>query len=240
MYNGNKLGYVRAHYDTAVFCTGSGKNITANIRNRVVEGINKEVVLPKVIILVFENDMLNSFKHFLPGLSLLSGRCLEWLANQLHRIVVAHKEKLPSKSRKFKYPTILWTMLPPHYDWSKSVRESREKFNTCIKNTVSLFREMEVLELEEWDDCDRSLVTKGKLNAKGLNTFWIQLDRAVMSWDKRQMSKIQPVKQQNTATSCSGKKKMNPNHFRQQEMDSSKYKWTANNVRFTLPKPKNF
>ena len=163
------------------------QELSGQYRNTIVDAINKDISWPKGIILIFENDVLNALNHFKPGVSLLSGRCLEWLANQLHRMVVSQKEKLPSKARKFKYPTILWTLLPLHSSWSRAISEARGKFNNCIKNTVSLFREMDTLEIEDWDTSDMKLLNKNKMTATGLNNFWIGLDRAFQSWDKNQM-----------------------------------------------------
>ena len=159
-----KTGYIRAHYDVSGYCSGNtaeGGNILNRLRNILVEAINKEITFPKAIMYVFEEDILDEMNHFKPGVSLLSGRCLEWLGNQIHRIVITHKERLPSKARKFKYPTIFWVSLPNHYDWPKSRDESRKKFNSCIRSTVSLFREMQELTFEcsDWDDCDRSLLS---------------------------------------------------------------------------------
>ena len=109
-----KLGYVKAHYDVSGICNksisqGNG-NIINRVRNAVVKLINDQWLLPKVILLILEGDILEEINHFKPGISGAIGRLLEWLANQLHRVITSHKERLPSKSRKYKYPTILWIL----------------------------------------------------------------------------------------------------------------------------------
>ena len=235
----NKTGYIRTHYDAMGYCsTGQSKipgNNIASIRNTLVEAINKETVLPKAIILVIENDLLDSFIHYNPGVSLLSGICIEWLANQMHRIIVTHKEQSPSKSCKFKYPTILWLELPSHFDWSNSKREARGKFNNCIKSTVSLFREMEMLRLSTvWDDCDRGLITKGKMNARGLTIFWLAVDLAFQAWDKEQFAKT--ASSAPSISGCGGKKKKT-NNYREHVTNLGKFNWKAQNTKFMLPKP---
>ena len=222
----------------------------SGFRNAFVEAVNKEIVLPKAVILVFENDMIKSFDHLCLGISLLSGKCIEWLANQLHRLTVAHKEKLPSKARKFKYPTFLWMQLPDHYNWGRKTAEARQKFNTCIRNTVSLFKEMETLTVSNWDDCDRRLLTKGKMNSAGLTNYWLGLDKAFQLWDKDQMSaasktasntKGNSVEMQKSSlsqgASC-GTKKKTLNHYREDMANSGKFYWKPQNSKFKLPSVK--
>ena len=172
-----KVGYLQAHYDITRFCQGNidmlYSNMFTRLRNAVAEGMNGQHLLPRAIILVMDSDLIEAIGHNKPGFSFMVGRLIEWLANQLHRMITAYKEKLPSKSRKFEYPTVLWCNLPTHYDYL-ILNEFRDKCNLAIKGTVSLFREMEYLEIK-WDDVDRSYFTRGYLNAKGLASL---LDRS--------------------------------------------------------------
>ena len=227
-----------AHYDATGFCqsatTALNGNILSRIRNALVEAINAQVVLQRAVILVLDNDLLNYFNHYKPGVSLLLGKAVEWIANQFHRIITAHKEKLPSKSRKFKYPTILWSKLPIHKEWTE-INESRTKLNTCIKNTVSLFREMEILEFPEWNSNDSSIVTRSKLNAKGFIQYWQCINRGFEEWDKAQMK----LKQAATVPFSSDGKKFG-NKYRERTAESRKFDWKPIDTRFKLPKPLKF
>ena len=251
--DGSKVGYIRTHFDAVGYvCTGEDKiqgNLVGSMRNTLVRAINKEIVLPKAIILIFENDLLESLNHYQPGISLLSGRCIEWLANQIHRILVSHKEMLPSKARKFRYPTVLWTELPPHYDWSRSTGEARGKMNNCMRSTVSLFREMKILSIKDWDDCDRGLMTKCKMNSTGLISYWIGLDRAFQQWDKEQMNtkgllngKVQGKNSTGNSTNIAqmkktGGEKMVVHKYREQTADENRFAWNPKKTKFKLPKP---
>ena len=227
-----QLGYIRAHYDVTGFCLGTDKlntSILSRLRNAFVKAVNTQVTFPKAIVIILEQDFLNEIDHFKPGISLILGKVMEHLANKFHRLVTSHKERLPSKARKFKYPTILWALLPEHYDWKES-NESRAKLNKCIINTTSLFREMSTLTLE-WDDCDRSYFTRDNLNAKGLSTYWDSINRAFEIWDKSQMKAAR-------VNSCVGKKKK-INTFREDVTDAKKFHWKPESTRFKLPDYRN-
>ena len=232
-----KVGYIRAHYDATAFYKGDGlnPNYIARIRNAIAYGMNDQVVLPKAIILIFENNLINEINHKKPGISTLMGRLIEWLANQIHRMIVSHKERLPSKARKFKYPTVLWVLLPDHYDQGEQMQEYRNKFNTCVTDTVSLFREMETLKLDI-DDCDRSLMTKNKWNARGLTVYYYALNSAFEVWDKDQM-KLMHIKDGASMTSSSWGEQKNKVRFKESSFLRKKYSWNPANTRFKLPKP---
>ena len=230
-----KKSYLKAHYDVTGYCPGTeflNGNILSRLRNALTAAINKQQLFPKAILIVLESDLLDSLKHKKPGISDLMGRTIEWLFNQFHRMVITYKEKLPSKSRKFKYPTILWSSLPLHKDWERSgINEYRMKFNTCLKNTVSLFREMEFLPIK-WDDLDEDLLVDRRMSSKGLTTYWSALNDAFESWDKEQMksSKIQLGINKNPVK--------NQNRYREAVAENGKFKWKIEKTRFKLPKPK--
>ena len=106
-----KLPYIPAHYAAKAFHHDYNNNQMGNILNRirnlVVEAINAEVLLPKAIVIVLNDDMLDALDHYQTGISISIGRMVEWEVNEIHSIVAKHKENLPSRSSRFKYPMIL-------------------------------------------------------------------------------------------------------------------------------------
>ena len=228
-----QIGYIRAHYEVTAFCLGNeqlNRNVLSRYRNAVVNAINEQITLPKAIIFVMEQEFLETLKHFEPGISYLLGKSIEYIANQTHRILTAHKEKLPTRSRKFKYHTVLWAVMPEHYDW-KHFNEFREKYTLLIKSTTSLFREMDVLNIT-WDDCDRGYFTRMKLNARGLSAYWIGVNEAFERWDKEQ---IRNAKGSSCGSNKFNMKKKKPNHFREDTGTSARFAWKPAQTRFKLP-----
>ena len=166
-----KTGYIRSHYDVTGFCNSRIKHMQGNVLNRLrtnlIIAINKQLILPKAIIVVMEKDVLIELDHFKSGISEGSGRIAEWLVNQFHRVVTGYKEKLPSKSRKFKFPTILWLLTSTTNvnstcsntdDNDSYLQECYKKWNDNIRKATALFREMEVLPLKNWDEDDQHYI----------------------------------------------------------------------------------
>ena len=237
-----KLGYIKAHYDTTGYCQGQTKAINNNILSRVcnvlVMAINKEVdlLLPKVILVVLENDILNAANHYNPGISLLCGKLMEWLANQFHRIITAHKERLPSKSQKFKYPAVLWVSAPNHINLP-NINQFRDKFNTSLVSICVLYQEMAVLDLK-WDTKNKSLVnSSGKYTATGMATFWMAVNKAFQDWDQEQMRLCHlPLQNKKPEDKDQNKKIVK---YRGHASNSNHFVWRPHQTKFKLPTLKN-
>ena len=154
IYGHYQDNYMRKHYDAYCSATGPDNfapgNILTRLFNSLINGINEQTLLPKAFVLVFDDDILDAIDHYLDGISYLISKSLEWLANQMHCAITAYKEKLPSKARKFRYPTILWTLIPYH-DIYGHYNDYKWKFNKVMMNVVSLFREMDFITMTNWN-----------------------------------------------------------------------------------------
>ena len=241
---------MRAHYDVASFCTGQiGKtsmhnNILSRIQNDLVATINTKTLLPKAIVLIFEDDILDAVDHYKIGASNAIGWVLEWLANQIHRIIVSHKEKLPSKSRIFKYPTVLWTLIPLHTIYGH-YNDFKEKFNNSVKQVTGL----STLTLYAWDPKELDYFSDGCINGNGLTTYWLAVNQAFEAWDKEQMKMQHSNQLQGHSTSqCKSAPNHNKNHFRKnldggrhwhRQHRNDRFHWHAKDTRFTLPSLKD-
>ena len=188
-FDSGKIGYIRAHYDITSVCSGridaSGRNIISRLRNHLVHLMNEQVVPPKAIIIILDDEMLKELNHFKPGISEALGRLFEWLLNQFHRLMTAHKEKLPTKSRKFKFPTFIWFNLPTHNGFKYD--EYRIKYNAALEKAVILFQEMKLLKFLNWDAEDNDLISDSKFTSFGLTKYWMSVNDAFEIWDRDQM-----------------------------------------------------
>ena len=129
---------------------------------------------------------MDDLDHYMEGLSVAIGKILEWVANKLHKIVISHKKKLPSRSQQFKYLAILWTLIPQHKIYGH-YNEFKNKFNNLAVNTVKLFREMDTLKLSSWDSKNLDYFEEGKISHTGLLTFWQAVNNTFEEWDRNQM-----------------------------------------------------
>ena len=255
--------YLKHHYDVTGFCNrridSLFGNIIGRVRNSLIKGINEQVLLPKAILVVLDNNVLDEMNHYRAGAADYAERIISYLMNQFHRIISAHKEKLPSRSRKFKYPTIFWVQLPLHRGF-RDRNDYREQFNLALQAATATFREMQVLRVFSWDYSDDELmIPPRKFTNKGLSTYWHGIDRAFEVWDRDQM-KSQLERPSNNGTShrhsqqLYADQKSSPRSSQQsrQLYASEKFhsqpwhcenlarrerRWSFDDSRFKLPKP---
>ena len=186
-----KVNYIWAHYDATGHhgkSCGLNPSVLGRIRNALAKTINEQVLLRKAILVMLDDDIMDALDHYTTGISYAIGKTLEWLVNQMHRIIISHKEKLPSKSRKFKYPTFLWVKIPNHHIYGH-FNSYKKKFNEALDKVTSLYREMETISISEkiWYEDDLSYFVEGRISAVGLSTYWAGICDAFESWDKDHM-----------------------------------------------------
>ena len=93
---------------------GKDDNILSRLRNSLVRAINAQILLPKFILVILDDDIMDAIDHYKTGISYGIGWILEWLINEFHKLVSSHKERLPTKSQKYKYPTFFGVKIPYH------------------------------------------------------------------------------------------------------------------------------
>ena len=187
----NKTDYIRTHYDVDGFCSQLIKskftgNILMRLNDELVRAINKHCLLPKAILIVLDDNMLDDIDHYDIRISIALGRYIEWLTNQFHRVITLHKDRMKSKSRKYKYPTFLWALIPKH-DIYGHYNEFKGKFNNTVVKACRNFREMSTLHLAAWDEHNLEYFSEGKLSPIGLSAYWHVINKAFEEWDKCQM-----------------------------------------------------
>ena len=98
-----KADYIKTHYDISSYFNHpalavGAENILLRLRNCLIQAINAEILLPKAIIIILDDNLLDAIDHFDYGITITLGKLTEWITNQMHTIITTHKEKLPSKS----------------------------------------------------------------------------------------------------------------------------------------------
>ena len=72
---------MRKHYDAYCSATGPDNfapgNILTRLFNSLINGINEQTLLPKAVVLVFDDDILDAIDHYLDGISYLISKSLE-------------------------------------------------------------------------------------------------------------------------------------------------------------------
>ena len=166
-----------------------GSNVISRIRNALVDALNERLKLPKIILVVVDDDMIIDTKHPKSGISLILGKNLEYLLGEMFRLITTRKDQVAQKCKKAKEPQIIWIKAPNHINLYDGT--NRKKFNNCLEASLPFYTDMCYLKLKDrWDFKRKQLCKNNKFTAEGLSSYWESIDSGVKYWT----SKIWPQK----------------------------------------------
>ena len=135
--------------------------------------------------MAIDDDMMDNLDHYKYGITSTVGKLVEWLTNEFHHIISSHKEKMPTKSCRFKFPTVIWCKIPLH-DVYGHYNDFKTIFNKALLSATALFREMTTLDLPTWDRNNLGYFSEGCSNGCGFSAYWKSIDSAFEQWDREQ------------------------------------------------------
>ena len=192
-------GYTVTHFDVAGFYNNqyrsTNPNVVSRLRNTIIKGIDAEKLLPKFILVIPDDDLIKVVDQGF-GFSDSMGRIIHHIMLEHNRIIAAHKENLPRKSRKVGYPQIVWIEAPLRVNFSNN--SARVKFNTALESMAKHHENVHTLKLKKgWDDQDNSLYVYDAqhFTTLGLVNYWAAVDKTAKYVDTILLKKMS-VKQQ--------------------------------------------
>ena len=210
------------------------------IHNQVVRAINENILLPKAMVFVLDDDLIEMAVDEKAGTSELFGKLLDWLVNSIHELIKERKKQLPMASIRDNLPQVYWVEAPQHKNFTNNL--DRRKFNSVLQSVTSVLPDTQIMRMKKiWNAEDDSLFQNGKFTSEGLLKFWSSIDNGFEYNDtggRRPIAKQQPQRaapqdyrrQGNFSGNYDryhwGK---NTNNFRQQQQQQQ--------FRFKLPRP---
>ena len=171
-------------------------NILSRVHNNIVTAINEKTLLPKFILMVIDSNL---FKRKPKQMAMAKlGEYTYYLMKTIHETIMSHRSLLSMKSKKFKYPTVLWIIPPSHMSFNDN--DQRENLAYHIAKSALRFNEMRYIKLKHWSENDPSLAARStngyRYTGKDLARYWHAVDKAVEYWDstKSQMNRRPKMK----------------------------------------------
>ena len=164
-------------------------NVITRLVNNLTRAINKHSTLPKIIAVIFDNDIINNCNHDGYGISVHYGIILEEIINEFDRIISQYKNLLPNRCKREYFPHIIWIAPPGHKGFGADDNVRQRKFTDCLLSLVvsaKYYNKMSVLKMVKfWNPEDTSLFdeTEHRFTSEGLFHYWLSVDAAVKFWD---------------------------------------------------------
>ena len=174
------------------------RSTLARFRNNLVKAMNDQIGLPKLIVVVMDDDILKSIegdtsedvrKQIKP--------LITWLICEYEKLILAFKDMLPGRAKRHHVPHVLWMRPATHKNFGNSWNMLREELGQVLKECADMKSNMSSLQmLKVWDSEDSSLFRYDnyRFTAEGLKKYWLSIDSAVRFWCTAIASKIEAKK----------------------------------------------
>ena len=181
--NKQDIFYVKENFEVFPFCQSKYEHADSNILNRLrnsfIEAINAQGRLPRFVVIILDDDILEFINYEDQGVSTLMGNCVEWLVNQFNDLIKLAKESTPSKAVKDGFPQLYWVAPPHHRNFTNN--STRTKFINVMESTFKLHKDSRIIKMKEvWDYNNTELInSNGQFTNNGWDTYWISVDAAI-------------------------------------------------------------
>ena len=202
------------------------QNLLSRVRNLFAEAIQKNVLLPKLLVIVLDDDLIKFLSTKKINITTDSvGDTVNKLMKQLERLVKSQKEFLQKRSKKINYPQIVWIQAPTHTNFRNN--SEREILNESMIHMAKLQEFTTILELKKiWDpeDSNLFLYESERFTAVGYSTYWKAIDCTIRYADTILFKKLDSKKKKHSTKPLF---KRHAEHYNQQVFNKkpSKYYW---------------
>ena len=243
--------YMRINYEVNSYYNdelSNTRNIMARVRNALIFAMNKEWFLPKLIVVVLEEDIIKYVTKNSYTDEKSMSMCITHIVNDFRKAIASFKDVLPSKSKRHNWPHVLWILPVQHVLFKNFV--VRQRFSRQFEKIVAMQHNMSALKLRQvWDEHDTSLYLPdyNRFTSLGYKTYWAAVDCTVKYCDKmafmdnsEQTAETPKRKQYNsnekhrTSYKKSRYEYERPYHFDRNRND--RYHWKSENY-YKLPEP---
>ena len=200
--------YMLDHYEVKAFVTSRyllhDRHVLSRFRNLIVKAIEQEELLPKAILLILDDDLIRNVHYEEPDVDVTYKKILQWLSKEFHRVILAYKDILSNKSRKYKYPAVIWIAPPQNVNFLNN--NLRKDFAGALEKAANNFPEFWSLQLKkiwEFDNPNYYDEDTNRYTAKGTKTYWEAIDSTFKFWDTNLNHKYDREDRRNHASSAS-------------------------------------
>ena len=190
--------YVNANFQVTA---AGGSIISSNIpsvltrmRNVLIKLINKLNVIPKIVVIVAENDISKDVALEGFGSGKIFDDEIKWLFEEHASIIAEYKKYLPARASKHRenWPYFLWISPSLHDNYIDN--EKRKRFTKSLETLARKEANITTLRVKDtWMKNDNSLFTANtkRYASTGWNVIWTAIDSAIQHFDTKIIQNIE-------------------------------------------------
>ena len=161
-------------------------NCISRIHNTVVAALSRHAQIPKMMVVVLENDIINFLEYQGYGVTEMYGKVIEYLTKELQNTVIRFRNRyLPSKAFRSNWPQFIYITPSIHDSYKDNIL--RKKFTTEMNALLQNAPATLTLRFKQiWNPENKNLVsTEGTITSAGVKSFWLALDKTIKFADHR-------------------------------------------------------
>ena len=189
-----QLPYIYKYYNVSCFTPNPRtllKNTMARFINALIKALNDSLKMPRIILFVPEDDLLQFIKTDEHNAREVIFKCLNWMAIQVDRAIEAKVDALRIRkpgSILTNEPKIIWVKMIKRLNKTSEVLTLRTKYNEALHDIVGNRTGHYIMDitraLAERNCCDQF----NQLNGLGKSRYWNQIDQQLELFDKQKIT----------------------------------------------------
>ena len=175
--------FIKQNFEYKTFCgskyNDSNSNCLSRLQITFASAINKHLLLPKFIIVILDDDLIQYLGFYNQGKVSLYGEWLQWLIDAYTKAVKDKLKFLPVKAKRPNQPMVYWVEVPNSVHFNKEQYQSRIQFNLTLQSIIRQHANMRTIKLkDDWSMDDSNLVSYSGFSATGFDRYWDAIDKA--------------------------------------------------------------
>ena len=233
--------------------------LIGRINNAMIQGFNNAINMPKMVVIVIENDIINDLKDKDPTTKHeYYGRFLEYIIKTFQETSEKFRKLLPVAAQRPGWPKLIF-ITPTLHRFYKDY-DARVKFIETLNIVAAQYANVWAVKLlQVWDENNTSIYLKyeQRYTGDGLNILWRAVDRSISFCNRKIIREdgksdselIRAAKEENEG-SADNKENNNTNNTRKifwnrennsgTSYDRDNRSYRRNDLRFKLPHPSGF
>ena len=173
------------------------RSIPGRILNALILGLNENKRLPRVLLMVPDHDILEYIDFFQPGKSHVIGSTLEWLINNVDRVITCKKEDLrhahPGAIAAAESKIIWVKMFTRECNTQSSGAQNPvdslvDTYNDILEEILSTRHGHFILDVNHSMQGLSYYTSNNKLLGHGKVKFWREVDKVIEKFDRYEIS----------------------------------------------------
>ena len=131
------------------------------------------------MVIVLEDDLIDTLNYPYPGASTMLGPWFEWLVKEINGLIQERKNQLPPKAIRNNWTLVYW--VAPVIHQLMLYNDVRTKMALCMLSVIKNYQNMRLIKIKEiWEFQNVAYFTSaGVLSTEGMTTYWAAVTASV-------------------------------------------------------------